>query len=156
MCAVDETYREDMTMWRALTAKFMDRFFFRERPKGSKPEAHNRLVNKISTEFSAIVKPSSRTALSQVCSKGIECAFAVRKSRSTYLWLQRTPMQRASGAEIVICRRLRGTGAIASSEVYDVIFTVFGSVVKDDAEVEEDGKTVRDRITLRTALAVVA
>lgn len=72
------------------------------------------------------------------------------------MWLQRTPMQRASGAEIMICRRLRGTGAIASSEVYDVIFTVFGSVVKDDAEVEEDGKTVRDRITLRTALAVVA
>lgn len=73
------------------------------------------------------------------------------------MWLQPNPLRRASGAEIEICKRLRGTEAIASSEAYDVIFTVFGSVVKDDAEVEEDdGRTSRERVTLRKALAVVA
>lgn len=160
MCIVDETHREDMTIWRTLTVKIMGRLLFREQPKGSKkPEPHRRLADKIYQEFSAVIRQGPKTikVLSQVCSKAIECAFAVRKSRSTYLWLQPIPLRRAGGAEIEICnKRLRGTGPIASSETYDVVFIVFGPVVKDDAEVEEDGKTFSDRIILRKALVVVA
>ncbi|KAK1760333.1 hypothetical protein QBC47DRAFT_366889 [Echria macrotheca] len=156
----DEAYKDDTATWRALTARIMCRIFG-ERPKGGKkPEAHRRLMDRITTVFSTVLQPSTKATtkqLSQLCSKAIECAFAVRKSKDSYLWLQRTQSYQCRGADIVSCKRLRGSGDVVEDGTYDVVFTVHGAIVKDEVEVEDDdGRVSKKRVSLGKAVVVIA
>ncbi|KAK3368318.1 hypothetical protein B0H63DRAFT_74656 [Podospora didyma] len=150
-------HQEDLAWWRALTMKIIGGLSPPSQPERRDPDTCQRLAEVIKTEFSPIFKLSKKAdkKLLQVCRKAVECATATRKSRSTYLWEQTRLVVEVDGKEFgIIGARLGEKDTLGANQVYEVVFSVSGPVVKE-YEVAERGEIVRGRTNILRGLAVV-